>query len=108
MPNGYEDRLFAKLMTTLASYHKKHGSWPTSLRAPEAFCHDLQVLFDEATTKPLEGRLELIVDEKSFFVTQGPDGARYELNLQKDGYAGIAAIREAAKWLTGRVLSDEE
>jgi hypothetical protein len=102
MPNGYEDRLFVKLMTSLARYHQKHGSWPITLRASEALCHDLQVLFDEFSVGLIDSRLKLIVDEKSFFVAEGPEGQIYKLNLNRGGYAEMSEIREAAKWLTGR------
>jgi len=106
MPNGYEDRLFAKLMTAIAKFHEKHGDWPTELLIPEGVKLQLQGLLDEFKYKPVEGRLILIADNKSFFVAKGANGSSYKLRLDKDGYSDHAAVREAMVWLVGRSFED--
>ena len=106
MPNGYEDRLFAKIMTAIAKYHEKHGDWPTEILVPEDFKLQLQTMFDEFKYKPVAGRLILVADNKSFFVAKGANGSSYELRLNKDGYSDSAAVREAMGWLVGRSFED--
>ena len=106
MPNGREDRLYAKLMTALCRYHQEQGSWPTTLRVPVIFYDDLCVMLSEFDV--IEDRLKLVSHKKPLFVAEGPSGATYELNPGRNGYADIDAIRESAKWLTGKSIKDED
>lgn len=106
MPNGYEDRLFAKLMTVLCRYHQEQGSWPTILRVPEVFYDDLGVMLAEVDA--IEDRLRFVSHAKPFFVAEGPNGETYELNPGRDGYADIDAIHDSENWLTGKSVNRED
>ncbi len=74
-----------RFLTTLAVFRKRYGHWPTRIHFPPFFIRQLENRLPPEDFLKLNSKIQIIRDQKSFFLAQDDEGHSLDYPQAKKG-----------------------
>jgi hypothetical protein len=96
MPNGNE-RNWVRLCASIDGFRKRHGVWPTRVRAQAICIGDLRGMFSPEDFDALCATIQLVVDEEASMVSEDEQGRTFDYG--NEGFTPEPEEDPARLWL---------